>query len=152
MDNLLSYIRLQAELEEAKEEARIQAQEEIVARIQEAKVIIIIEELWTSGKSMGLVTVHFFFFFLSRRLPSKKWRSRSKSTRRRCQIYMKPWWVMIVLVEACSFKAVSAIQLIVGSNLGLRSSPHSVIGLKNLAQPLNQSDEKLKPITIWLLK
>lgn len=61
MDNLLSYIRLQAELEEAKEEARIQAQEEIVARIQEAKVIIIIEELWTSGKSMGLVTVHFFF-------------------------------------------------------------------------------------------
>lgn len=152
MDNLLSYHRLQAELEEAKEEARIQAQEEIVARIQEAKVIIIIEELWTSGKSMGLVTVHFFFFFLSRRLPSKKWRSRSKSTRRRCQIYMKPWWVMIVLVEACSFKAVSAIQLIVGSNLGLRSSPHSVIGLKNLAQPLNQSDEKLKPITIWLLK
>lgn len=152
MDNLLSYIRLQAELEEAKEEARIQAQEEIVARIQEAKVIIIIEELWTSGKSMGLVTVHFFFFFLSRRLPSKKWRSRSKSTRRRCQIYMKPWWVMIVLVEACSFKAVNAIQLIVGSNLGLRSSPHSVIGLKNLAQPLNQSDEKLKPITIWLLK
>ena len=151
MDNLLSYIRLQAELEEAKEEARIQAQEEIVARIQEAKVIIIIEELWTSGKSMGLVTVH-FFFFLSRRLPSKKWRSRSKSTRRRCQIYMKPWWVMIVLVEACSFKAVNAIQLIVGSNLGLRSSPHSVIGLKNLAQPLNQSDEKLKPITIWLLK
>lgn len=129
MDNLLSYLRLQAELEEAKEEARIQAQEEIVARIQEAKVIIIIEELWTSGKSMGLVTVHFFFFFLSRRLPSKKWRSRSKSTRRRCQIYMKPWWVMIVLVEACSFKAVSAIQLIVGSNLGLRSSPHSVIGL-----------------------
>lgn len=152
MDNLLSYLRLQAELEEAKEEARIQAQEEIVARIQEAKVIIIIEELWTSGKSMGLVTVHFFFFFLSRRLPSKKWRSRSKSTRRRCQIYMKPWWVMIVLVEACSFKAVNAIQLIVGSNLGLRSSPHSVIGLKNLAQPLNQSDEKLKPITIWLLK
>lgn len=152
MDNLLSYLRLQAELEEAKEEARIQAQEEIVARIQEAKVIIIIEELWTSGKSMGLVTVLFFFFFLSRRLPSKKWRSRSKSTRRRCQIYMKPWWVMIVLVEACSFKAVSAIQLIVGSNLGLRSSPHSVIGLKNLAQPLNQSDEKLKPITIWLLK
>ena len=150
MDNLLSYLRLQAELEEAKEEARIQAQEEIVARIQEAKVIIIIAELWTSGKSMGLVTVH--FFFLSRRLPSKKWRSRSKSTRRRCQIYMKPWWVMIVLVEACSFKAVSAIQLIVGSNLGLRSSPHSVIGLKNLAQPLNQSDEKLKPITIWLLK
>ena len=150
MDNLLSYLRLQAELEEAKEEARIQAQEEIVARIQEAKVIIIIEELWTSGKSMGLVTVH--FFFLSRRLPSKKWRSRSKSTRRRCQIYMKPWWVMIVLVEACSFKAVNAIQLIVGSNLGLRSSPHSVIGLKNLAQPLNQSDEKLKPITIWLLK
>ena len=62
MDNLLSYLRLQAELEEAKEEARIQAQEEIVARIQEAKVIIIIEELWTSGKSMGLVTVHFFFF------------------------------------------------------------------------------------------
>lgn len=61
MDNLLSYLRLQAELEEAKEEARIQAQEEIVARIQEAKVIIIIEELWTSGKSMGLVTVHFFF-------------------------------------------------------------------------------------------
>ena len=61
MDNLLSYIRLQAELEEAKEEARIQAQEEIVARIQEAKVIIIIAELWTSGKSMGLVTVHFFF-------------------------------------------------------------------------------------------
>ena len=59
---------------------------------------------------------------------------------------------MIVLVEACSFKAVSAIQLIFGSNLGLRSSPHSVIGLKNLAQPLNQSDEKLKPITIWLLK
>lgn len=59
---------------------------------------------------------------------------------------------MIVLVEACSFKAVSAIQLIVGSNLGLRSSPHSVIGLKNLAQPLNQSDEKLKSITIWLLK
>ena len=56
MDNLLSYLRLQAELEEAKEEARIQAQEEIVARIQEAKVIIIIEELWTSGKSMGLVT------------------------------------------------------------------------------------------------
>lgn len=111
MDNLLSYLRLQAELEEAKEEARIQAQEEIVARIQEAKVIIIIEELWTSGKSMGLVTVHFFFFFLSRRLPSKKWRSRSKSTRRRCQIYMKPWWVMIVLVEACSFKAVNAIQL-----------------------------------------
>ena len=152
MDNLLSYLRLQAELEEAKEEARIQAQEEIVARIQEAKVIIIIEELWTSGKSMGLVTVHFFFFFLSRRLPSKKWRSRSKSTRRRCQIYMKPWWVMIVLVEACSFKAVNAIQLIVGSNLGLRSSPHSVIGLKNLAQPLNQSDEKLKPITIWLIK
>ena len=152
MDNLLSYLRLQAELEEAKEEARIQAQEEIVARIQEAKVIIIIEELWTSGKSMGLVTVHFFFFFLSRRLPSKKWRSRSKSTRRRCQIYMKPWWVMIVLVEACSFKAVNAIQLIVGSNLVLRSSPHSVIGLKNLAQPLNQSDEKLKPITIWLLK
>lgn len=147
MDNLLSYLRLQVELEEAKEEARIQAQEEIVARIQEAKVIIIIAELWTSGKSMGLVTVH-FFFFLSRRLPSKKWRSRSKSTRRRCQIYMKPWWVMIVLVEACSFKAVSAIQLIVGSNLGLRSSPHSVIGLKNLAQPLNQSDEKLKPITI----
>ena len=152
MDNLLSYLRLQAELEEAKEEARIQAQEEIVARIQEAKVIIIIAKLWTSGKSMGLVTVHFFFFFLSRRLPSKKWRSRSKSTRRRCQIYMKPWWVMIVLVEACSFKAVNAIQLIVGSNLGLRSSPHSVIGLKNLAQPLNQSDEKLKPITIWLLK
>ena len=149
MDNLLSYLRLQAELEEAKEEARIQAQEEIVARIQEAKVIIIIAELWTSGKSMGIVTVH---FFLSRRLPSKKWRSRSKSTRRRCQIYMKPWWVMIVLVEACSFKAVNAIQLIVGSNLGLRSSPHSVIGLKNLAQPLNQSDEKLKPITIWLLK
>ena len=149
MDNLLSYLRLQAELEEAKEEARIQAQEEIVARIQEAKVIIIIAELWTSGKSVGLVTVHFFF---NRRLPSKKWRSRSKSTRRRCQIYMKPWWVMIVLVEACSFKAVSAIQLIVGSNLGLRSSPHSVIGLKNLAQPLNQSDEKLKPITIWLLK
>lgn len=63
MDNLPSYLRLQAELEEAKEEARIQAQEEIVARIQEAKVIIIIEELWTSGKSMGLVTVHFFFFF-----------------------------------------------------------------------------------------
>ena len=63
MDNLLSYLRLQAELEEAKEEARIQAQEEIVARIQEAKVIIIIAELWTSGKSMGLVTVHFFFFF-----------------------------------------------------------------------------------------
>ena len=62
MDNLLSYHRLQAELEEAKEEARIQAQEEIVARIQEAKVIIIIAELWTSGKSMGLVTVHFFFF------------------------------------------------------------------------------------------
>lgn len=61
MDNLLSYLRLQAELEEAKEEARIQAQEEIVARIQEAKVIIIIAELWTSGKSMGLVTVHFFF-------------------------------------------------------------------------------------------
>lgn len=61
MDNLLSYLRLQAELEEAKEEARIQAQEEIVARIQEAKVIIIIEELWTSGKSMGLVSVHFFF-------------------------------------------------------------------------------------------
>lgn len=61
MDNLLSYHRLQAELEEAKEEARIQAQEEIVARIQEAKVIIIIAELWTSGKSMGLVTVHFFF-------------------------------------------------------------------------------------------
>lgn len=61
MDNLPSYLRLQAELEEAKEEARIQAQEEIVARIQEAKVIIIIEELWTSGKSMGLVTVHFFF-------------------------------------------------------------------------------------------
>ena len=61
MDNLLSYLRLQAELEEAKEEARIQAQEEIVARIQEAKVIIIISELWTSGKSMGLVTVHFFF-------------------------------------------------------------------------------------------
>ena len=152
MDNLLSYLRLQAELEEAKEEARIQAQEEIVARIQEAKVIIVIAELWTSGKSMGLVTVHFFFFFLSRRLPSKKWRSRSKSTRRRCQIYMKPWWVMIVLVEACSFKAVNAIQLIVGSNLVLRSSPHSVIGLKNLAQPLNQSDEKLKPITIWLLK
>ena len=65
---------------------------------------------------------------------------------------MKPWWVTIVLVEACSFKAVNAIQLIVGSNLGLRSSPHSVIGLKNLAQPLNQSDEKLIPITIWLLK
>lgn len=62
MDNLLSYHRLQAELEEAKEEARIQAQEEIVARIQEAKVIIIIAELWTSGKSMGLVTVHSFFF------------------------------------------------------------------------------------------
>lgn len=61
MDNLLSYLRLQAELEEAKEEARIQAQEEIVARIQEAKVIIIIAELWTSGKSMGLVSVHFFF-------------------------------------------------------------------------------------------
>lgn len=61
MDNLLSYLRLQAELEEAKEEARIQAQEEIVARIQEAKVIIIIAELWTSGKSMGIVTVHFFF-------------------------------------------------------------------------------------------
>lgn len=61
MVNLLSYLRLQAELEEAKEEARIQAQEEIVARIQEAKVIIIIAELWTSGKSMGLVTVHFFF-------------------------------------------------------------------------------------------
>ena len=60
MDNLLSYLRLQAELEEAKEEARIQAQEEIVARIQEAKVIIIIAELWTSGKSVGLVTVHFF--------------------------------------------------------------------------------------------
>lgn len=151
MDNLLSYHRLQAELEEAKEEARIQAQEEIVARIQEAKVImiIIIAELWTRGKSMGLITVH---FFSSRRLPSKKWRSRSKSTKRRCQIYTKPWWVMIVLVEACSFKAVSAIQLIVGSNLGLRSLPHSVISLKNLAQPLNQSDEKLKPITIWLLK
>ena len=61
MDNLLSYLRLQAELEEAKEEARIQAQEEIVARIQEAKVIIIIAELWKSGKSMGLVSVHFFF-------------------------------------------------------------------------------------------
>ena len=61
MDNLLSYHRLQAELEEAKEEARIQAQEEIVTRIQEAKVTIIIAELWTSGKSMGLVTVHFFF-------------------------------------------------------------------------------------------
>lgn len=151
MDNLLSYIRLQAELEEAKEEARIQAQEEIVARIQEAKVIIIIEELWTSGNWIDGFSNR-PFFFLSRRLPSKKWRSRSKSTRRRCQIYMKPWWVMIVLVEACSFKAVSAIQLIVGSNLGLRSSPHSVIGLKNLAQPLNQSDEKLKPITIWLLK
>ena len=45
MDNLLSYLRLQVELEEAKEEARIQAQEEIVARIQEAKVIIIIAEL-----------------------------------------------------------------------------------------------------------
>ena len=45
MDNLLSYLRLQAELEEAKEEARIQAQEEIVARIQEAKVTIIIAEL-----------------------------------------------------------------------------------------------------------
>lgn len=45
MDNLLSYLRLQAELEEAKEEARIQAQVEIVARIQEAKVIIIIAEL-----------------------------------------------------------------------------------------------------------
>lgn len=60
MDNLLSYHRLQAELEEAKEEARIQAQEEIVARIQEAKVIIIIAKLWTSGKSMGLVTVVFF--------------------------------------------------------------------------------------------
>ena len=35
------YRRLQAELEEAREEARIQAQEEIVARIQEAKVIIV---------------------------------------------------------------------------------------------------------------
>ena len=33
------YHRLQAELEEAREEARIKAQEEIVVRIQEAKVI-----------------------------------------------------------------------------------------------------------------
>ena len=71
MDNLLSYLRLQAELEEAKEEARIQAQEEIVARIQEAKVIIIIAELWTSGKSMGLVTVHFFFFFWAGGCPAR---------------------------------------------------------------------------------
>ena len=35
------YHRLQAELEEAREEARIKAQEEIVVRIQEAKVIIV---------------------------------------------------------------------------------------------------------------
>jgi len=34
-------LRLQAELEEAREEARIKAQEEIVVRIQEAKVIIV---------------------------------------------------------------------------------------------------------------
>ena len=56
---------------------------------------------------------------------------------------------MIVLVEACSFKAVSAIQLMVGINLGLRPSPHSVISLLVLAQSLSQYDEKLKPITIW---
>lgn len=62
MDNLLSYIRLQAELEEAKEEARIQAQEEIVARIQEAKVIIIIEELWTSGNWIDGFSNRPFFF------------------------------------------------------------------------------------------
>lgn len=36
-----SHHRLQAELEEAREEARIKAQEEIVVRIQEAKVIIV---------------------------------------------------------------------------------------------------------------
>ena len=35
------YHRLQAELEEAREEARIKAQEEIVVRIQEAKVMIV---------------------------------------------------------------------------------------------------------------
>lgn len=63
MDNLLSYIRLQAELEEAKEEARIQAQEEIVARIQEAKVIIIIEELWTSGNWIDGFSNRPFFFW-----------------------------------------------------------------------------------------
>ena len=35
------YHRLQAELEEAREEARIKAQEEIVVKIQEAKVRIV---------------------------------------------------------------------------------------------------------------
>ena len=42
--SILHYVfydaRLQAELEEAKEEARIKAQEEIVVRIQEAKVTL----------------------------------------------------------------------------------------------------------------
>lgn len=38
------YLRLQAELEEAREEARIKAQEEIVVRIQEAKVITVAED------------------------------------------------------------------------------------------------------------
>ena len=61
------HARLQAELEEAKEEARIKAQEEIVVRIQEAKV--------TLAKSFLMqrqTTKIIIFDFLSRRPPNKK--------------------------------------------------------------------------------
>ena len=54
------YHRLQAELEEAREEARIKAQEEIVVRIQEAKVIIVtLEDFFPHSPFQELICVCF---------------------------------------------------------------------------------------------
>ena len=83
-----SHHRLQAELEEAREEARIKAQEEIVVRIQEAKVItvtgIILYESTISEVNLCLL-------LSSRRPLNRNCRNRGNSTRNESHISMKPW-------------------------------------------------------------
>lgn len=86
--NRTFYHRLQAELEEAREEARIKAQEEIVVRIQEAKVIlslrIILNEFTISGVNLSLL-------LLSRKPLNRSFRNRGNSMRNESQISMKLW-------------------------------------------------------------
>ena len=83
--------RLQAELEEAREEARIKAQEEIVARIQEAKVTIVTVDNSKRICHFTKFKINLCGFFSNRRSPNKNYRNRNNNTRNESHIFMKLW-------------------------------------------------------------
>ena len=119
LSSRIFHCRLLAELEEAREEARIKAQEEIVIRIQEAKVrnyyriiklitrnpcllirisslcLIPSRKYWErnlSHKDIVFLMSLLVFLFVHRMPPNKNWMNKNSNMKKKSHIYMKLWY------------------------------------------------------------